>query len=138
MESANGHIIKNGVFPVTTLFFWKLCFSSRTSYKELIWCTNDPNVHIHTFRKRWSYIWEFESAFYLWVSLTICSIYSVNGGPNEKNVFVFEKSITENYGYCRVNRSSHRRCSVRKGVLRNFAKFTRKHLSQSLFLKKRL
>ena len=25
-------------------------------------------------------------------------------------------------------RSSHRRCSVRKGVLRNFAKFTGKHL----------
>ena len=25
-------------------------------------------------------------------------------------------------------RSSHRRCPVRKGVLRNFAKFTRKHL----------
>ena len=26
------------------------------------------------------------------------------------------------------HRSSHRRCSVRKGVLRNFAKFTGKHL----------
>ena len=40
-------------------------------------------------------------------------------------------------------RSSHCRCSVRKGVLRNFAKFTRKPLCQSLFfsatlLKKRL
>ena len=30
-------------------------------------------------------------------------------------------------------KSSHRRCSVRKGVLRNFAKFTGKHLCQSLF-----
>ena len=30
-------------------------------------------------------------------------------------------------------RSNHRRCSVRKGVLRNFAKFTGKHLCQSLF-----
>ena len=29
-------------------------------------------------------------------------------------------------------RSSHWRCSVRKGVLRNFAKFTGKHLCQSL------
>ena len=29
-------------------------------------------------------------------------------------------------------RSSHRRCSVRKDVLRNFAKFTVKHLCQSL------
>ena len=33
-------------------------------------------------------------------------------------------------------RSSHRRSSVRKGVLRNFAKFTGKHLCQSLILNK--
>ena len=32
--------------------------------------------------------------------------------------------------------STHRRRSVRKGVLRNFAKFPRKHLYQSLFIKK--
>ena len=30
-------------------------------------------------------------------------------------------------------RSSQRRCSVKKSVLRNFAKFTGKHLCQSLF-----
>ena len=29
-------------------------------------------------------------------------------------------------------RSSHQRCSMKKGVLRNFAKFTGKHLCQSL------
>ena len=34
------------------------------------------------------------------------------------------------------NRSSHQRCSVKKGVLRNFAKFTRKRLYWSLFLTK--
>ena len=34
------------------------------------------------------------------------------------------------------NRSGHQRCSVEKGVLRNFAKFTGKHLCQSLFLRK--
>ena len=33
-------------------------------------------------------------------------------------------------------RSSHRRCSLRKSVLRNFTKFTRKYLCQSLFLNK--
>ena len=31
-------------------------------------------------------------------------------------------------------RSSHRRCSSKKGVLKNFAKFAGKHLCQSLFL----
>ena len=29
--------------------------------------------------------------------------------------------------------SSHRRCSIRKGALKNFTKFTGKHLCQSLF-----
>ena len=36
----------------------------------------------------------------------------------------------------RVYRSSERRCSVRKGVLKIFAKFTGKHLWQSLFFNK--
>ena len=48
---------KNGVLPVTTLFFWKFCFSLRTFYKELIWCTNNPNAQIRTFCKCWSFIW---------------------------------------------------------------------------------
>ena len=33
-------------------------------------------------------------------------------------------------------RSNHRRCCVRKGVIRNFAKFIWKHLCQSLFFNK--
>ena len=33
-------------------------------------------------------------------------------------------------------KSSHQRCSVKKGVLRNFAKFTGKYLCQGLFFKK--
>ena len=35
-----------------------------------------------------------------------------------------------------IYESSHRRCSVIEGVLRNFAKFTGKHLYQSLFFNK--
>ena len=34
------------------------------------------------------------------------------------------------------NRSRHRRCSLKKGVLKSFAKFTGKHLCQSLFFNK--
>ena len=33
-----------------------------------------------------------------------------------------------------LDRSNHRRCSVKKDVLRNFAKFTEKHLCQGLFM----
>ena len=32
-------------------------------------------------------------------------------------------------------RSSHQRCSIKKGILRNFTKFTGKHLCQSLFFR---
>ena len=51
----NWPITKNRVLPVTTFLFPKFCFSFGTSYIELIWCTNHPNVHIHTFWKRWNY-----------------------------------------------------------------------------------
>ena len=37
---------------------------------------------------------------------------------------------------CVVARSSHQRCSLINGVLRNFPKFTGKHLCQSLFFNK--
>ena len=45
----------------------------------------------------------------------------------ETNPIVSALLLSEAY------RSSHRGCSVTKGIIRNFAKFTGKHLSQSLF-----
>ena len=42
---------------VTTLFFWRFCFSLRTFYKELIWYTKDPDARIRTFCKRWHFLW---------------------------------------------------------------------------------
>ena len=46
-------------FASNYFVFWKFYFSLRASYKDLIWCTNQPNVHIHTFRKccikKWTY-----------------------------------------------------------------------------------
>ena len=35
-----------------------------------------------------------------------------------------------------MNKSSHRRCSIKEGVLKNFWKFTGKHLCQSLIFNK--
>ena len=45
-------------------YFFKFCFSLRTFHKESIWCTNNPNAHIRTFSKRWSFIWR--SVFPVW------------------------------------------------------------------------
>ena len=56
-EVHNGLITNDGVFLITTLLFWEFCFRVKITSKELIWCTNYPNIHIHTFRKRWSFIW---------------------------------------------------------------------------------
>ena len=41
----------------SNLFFGKLRFSLRASYKELICCTSYPNVNIRTFCKCWSFLW---------------------------------------------------------------------------------
>ena len=60
-----------------------------------------------------------------WLLLNFCG---------SKYFFVAEYGI-----YCWQShrfRSSHQRCSVRKGVLTNFAKFTGKHLCLSLFFNK--
>ena len=38
--------------------------------------------------------------------------------------------------FCKKSRSSQQRCSMKKGVLRNFPKFTENHLSLSLFFTK--
>ena len=43
-------------FASNYFIFWKICSGFRTSLKELIWRTNDPNVHICISRKRWSLI----------------------------------------------------------------------------------
>ena len=46
----NGLIKKNGVLPVTTLLFWKFCFSLGTSHKDLIWYYTHTHTHTHTHR----------------------------------------------------------------------------------------
>ena len=57
----------------------------------------------------------------------LCQVWCLTSGKNGK--VVLSHDITQ-------PRSSHRRCSVKRGVLRNVAKFTGKHLYQSLFFNK--
>ena len=61
--------------------------------------------------------------------------------PIHSKVFNFNKTVSnlDIPGFLRGNtivRSNHQRCSVRKDALRNFAKFTGKHLCKSLFFNK--
>ena len=52
----------------------------------------------------------------------------------EKTVFLLKYHV--DWHPRKSSRSSHRRCSIRKGVLRNFAKFAGKDRRQSLFFNK--
>ena len=57
------------------------------------------------------------------------------GQGHKSTLFIFDLKLS----YLQESvRSSHRRCSVGKGVLQNFAKFTGKHLCQSLFFTEHL
>ena len=53
-----------------------------------------------------------------------------------KSLTIWTQFLLKLYKFSGTTISSHRRCSVSKGVLRNFAKFTGKHLCQSLIFNK--
>ena len=156
----NGPITRNRVLPVTTLFLLKIWFSLRTSYKYLFWCTNDLNVHIHTFCKRWSFIWGWFfpvsifkivlAASTLWQNSSKTRLPQKNicGGVHSycnwnfkiyiwklkiKAVYTMQCIQRQRFSYIHVVRSSRWRCSVKKGILKNFTNFTGKHLRWSLF-----
>ena len=69
-----------------------------------------------------------------WFWALKCHIYHTLGIAR----YFFKNGLRQFFVYWTLTsyRSSHRRCSVKKGVLRNFAKFTGKHLCQSLFFNK--
>ena len=89
---------------LTTLFFWVFCCSLRSSYKELIGCTNHPNAQLLLSVSTEVLL---GGAFLRWVSLTLASGNTVlqekdaflilvlptkNGYPSFlKKVFVFQK-----------------------------------------------
>ena len=53
--------------------------------------------------------------------------YNIHRHGIKQNAFIFNSTSV-------TRRSNHRRCSIQKGVLKNFAKFAGKHLCQNLIL----
>ena len=53
-------------FASNHFIFLKILFQFKNLLWRVDWCTIYPNVHIHTFRWRWSFIW---GCFFLWISL---------------------------------------------------------------------
>ena len=73
----------------------------------------------------------------------ICKTFVSNGRiklaknqVNAKQHTEAELLLFEYYSHFSSTRSNHQRCSIQIGVLRNFTKFTGKHLCQSLFFNK--
>ena len=91
MVLQNRPIAKNGVLPVTTLFFLKILFHFKKSYKELICCTNNPNTHICTFCKRWSFIWR-------WLPLLVSLRNLETSQANYSTIFRVKNATFS--GYC--------------------------------------
>ena len=72
-----------------------------------------------------------------WKILQLWKCREKNCFVNKGTIFFFQNSKLCNGMAPSVNKSSHSRCSIRKGVLRNSAKFTGKHLYHSDFLIKK-
>ena len=69
------------------------------------------------------------------LSRTLCKS-NIQNFANMKNWIHYTDANNTKTNNKSPNYISHRRCSVRKGVVRNFAKFAGKHLCQSLFFNK--
>ena len=72
---------------------------------------------------------------FIWKKLSHQSETSHDGVMNISPDLYDEKILLTNHSQSQY-RSSHRRCSMWKGVHRNFAKLTEKHLCHSLFFNK--
>ena len=111
---------------LSTLLFMKK-IAGKKKLNLFTWATSARKFKYFLFRLclKWSIIMQLVMTFRILVLMTLkwwtCRVMKVR-------VWLVEILLIANV------RSSHRRCSVRKGVLRNFAKFTGKHLCQSLFL----
>ena len=70
-----------------------------------------------------------------WKNLQLWKLWEKKSFVNNGSFF-FRNSKLRNVMAPSINRSSHRRCSVRKVVLRNFAKFTGKYMYHSLSFNK--
>ena len=56
--------------------------------------------------------------------------------PSICRLILNQQNLTFSKYYHSHNRSSYQKCSIKKGILRSFTKFSKKHLYQSLFINK--
>ena len=101
------------VFLLIFCWFFKFLVGIEKKISNLCWL-----IQIQSLLKKWKLL------FYLTCFFT-------------SEVFFYHcKSLFKTFRDIRNNRSSHQRCSMKKGIVKNFTTFTGKHLCQSLFFNK--
>ena len=85
-------------------------------------------------KKSWRQITNWLPLFHIWRMFDYHeqTFYS----RNRLDINIRRKTMDGTVPRGRMDRSSHQRCSIKKGVLKSFLKFTEKHLWQSLFFNK--
>ena len=82
---------KERSFASNYFVFLKILFHFKKSCKELICCTNNPNTHICTFCKRWSFIWR-------WLTLLVSLRNLETSQANYSTIFRIKNATFS--GYC--------------------------------------
>ena len=83
--------------------------------------------------------WVDSTAFFTkkWIKKFYITTARVKQNFTQHQVIIWESWDSQNYaviGMQPSHRNSYQRCSIKEGFLKNFAKFTGKHLCQSFFL----
>ena len=109
----------------------------RTSCVDISGSIDKSGLFRHINR---STFFQCSNIFYTYsVAFTTCYYSMISWLFNKANIARWVRIVSSsNYFFQNhfLFRSSHQRCSMKKGVLRNFTKFTGKHLCQSLFFNK--
>ena len=90
-----------------------------------------------TLQEHFVKLWVYCQTQILLLSMLYCkTTWRPSDGHHMNTLVLNEFNLSIAVLFLLICRSNHRRCSVRKGVLRNFAKVTEKQLCHSLFLNK--
>ena len=96
----NEPITKNS-FASNCFIFLKILFQFKNLLEDLIWFTNNPNTHIRTFCKHWSFIWWYffpvsilniNFTVYLYIKFQLnCFFFMLSWNISVKKIFSFQK-----------------------------------------------
>ena len=93
-------------------------------------------TELHIFLSFWKLMWNLTCAS-RWKKYLFCNFFFKIWPAYFFSFYVWFSLNVLAFLFTRFS-SSHQRCSIKNGVLRNFTKFTGKHLCQSLFFNKGL